>query len=128
MAEQQAEDWDIWYPKAGATGIPFARGRTGQQAEVMLVHAAPDVLTVTIRAVDGRLLAEGKDLAATADTPITRLMRRGEQIEREDIWPTDQDVGRLVLLPGGEIGTLIQWWNADDHSAWRWQIELYNHR
>ena len=22
-----AEIWDVWYPKAGATGIPFGRGR-----------------------------------------------------------------------------------------------------
>ena len=40
----------------------------------------------------------------------------------------NEDVGRLVLLPGGEVGTLLRWWNADDHSEWRWQIELYNHR
>lgn len=127
MAEH-TEDWDLWYPKAGATGIPFARGRIGERAEVMLVHAAPEVLTVTVRAADGGVLAEGKDLPATDDTPITRLTRRGDRVEREDIWPGEQDIGRLVLLPGGEVGTLKQWWNAADHSEWRWQIELYNHR
>jgi hypothetical protein len=125
---QQPEVWDIWYPKAGATGIPFARGRAGQRAEVMLVHAAPEVLTVTVRAADGAILAAGTELRATNDTPITRLSRRGDRIEREDIWPGEQDIGQLVLLPGGEIGTLVQWWNADDRSEWRWRLELYNHR
>ncbi len=93
----------------------------------MLVHAAPPVLTVTVRH-DGRVLAEGKDLEATYETPITRLTRRGDRIEREDIWPGDEELGRLVLLPGGEVGTLKQWWNAEDHSEWRWRVEFYNHR
>jgi hypothetical protein len=125
---QQYEEWDLWYPKAGATGLAFARGRIGQPAAVMLVHAAPEVLSVAVRAPDGQILAEGKDLPSTADAPITRLTRRGAQIVREDVWPTDQDLGLLVLLPGGEVGTLVQWWHADDHAEWRWQLELYNHR
>jgi hypothetical protein len=32
-----------------------------------------------------------------------------------------------VILPGGEIGILTAWWNADDGSEWRWSIELRNH-
>ena len=43
-------------------------------------------------------------------------------------WPHDGDLGALVLLPGGEAGTLQAWWNAADGSEWRWQVELYNHR
>lgn len=127
MAEQNTQDWDLWYPKAGATGIPFARGRV-EAVDVLLVHAAPPVLTVTVRDSNGQALAEGKDLEQTADTPITRLTRRGDRIEREDIWPAAADLGLLVLLPGGEVGTLLQWWNAPDHSAWRWQVEFSNHR
>ena len=61
MAEQTTEDWDLWYPKAGATGIPFARGRV-DSVDVMLVHAAPPVLTATVRNGDGREMAAGKDL------------------------------------------------------------------
>jgi hypothetical protein len=121
------EVWDLWYPKAAATGISFARGRI-DGAEVLLVHAAPPVLTITVRGDDDRVLAQGEDLQATDDTPMTRLTRRGSRIEREDIWPADGDLGRLVILPGGEVGTLKQWWHAADHSEWRWQIELYNHR
>ena len=126
MAEKTMQVWDLWYPQAAATGLPFARGRI-DGADVMLVHAAPEVLEVKV--YDGDLLvAQGKELAATGDTPITRLTRRGDRIERADIWPGAEDIGRLVLLPGGEVGTLIQWSHAPDHSAWRWQIELYNKR
>jgi hypothetical protein len=128
MDEEKIEIWDLWYPKAGATGLSFARGRIAAGAAIMLVHAAPEVLTVTVRGEEGRAVAEGKDLTMTDDTPITRLVRRGAQIERRDIWPSDEEIGQLVILPGGEVGTLLQWWHADDHSEWRWQIELYNHR
>jgi hypothetical protein len=128
MAEQQTETWDLWYPKAAATGLPFARGRVDAGAMVMLVHAVPPVLTVTVRDSQEQLVATGKDLAMTADTPITRLTRRGDQIKREDIWPGPGEIGHLVLLPGGEAGVLKAWWHADDQSEWRWQIELYNRK
>jgi hypothetical protein len=127
VAKLTLQDWDLWYPKAGATGMAFARGRV-DPTDVMLVHAAPPVLTVTVRNMQGEVLAEGVDLPATAETPITRLTRRERRIEREDIWPSSQDIGGLVLLPGGEVGTLLQWWNAQDHAEWRWQVEFYNHR
>ena len=127
MAEQTVQEWDLWYPKAAATGMPFARGRVAG-AEIMLVHAAPPVLTVTVRDGAGRVLAEGTDLEATGDTPIARLTRRGGKVAREDIWPGEADLGQLVLLPGGDVGTLVQWWHAEDRSEWRWRIELYIHR
>jgi hypothetical protein len=59
---------------------------------------------------------------------MTRLQRRGDAIEREDRWPVESDLGALVLLPGGEVGTLTAWWNADDGSEWRWLVQFYNHR
>ncbi len=34
----------------------------------------------------------------------------------------------MVILPGREVGQLLQWWNAEDGSEWRWQVEFYNHR
>ena len=128
MAERKTETWDLWYPKAGATGISFARGRVAAGVEIMLVHAAPEVLTVTVRDADGQVLAEGQDLPMAEDTPISRLTRQGNRITREDIWPGEQDLEQLVILPGGEVGTLKAWRHAEDHSEWRWQIELYNHR
>ena len=56
------------------------------------------------------------------------LTRHGTDILREDRWPTEADLGCLVILPGGEVGTLKAWWNAPDGSEWRWQVEFYNHR
>lgn len=125
VTEQQV--WDLWYPDAAAQGLPFARGRL-DETDVLLVHAAPDRLDAAVRADDGRLLAEGKGLARTADRPMARLTLRGDRIEREDLWPEEADLGRLVILPGGEVGVLLHWWNAEDGSEWRWRVEFYNHR
>jgi hypothetical protein len=125
MAEAQL--WDLWYPHAAAQGLPFARGRL-DATEVLLVHAAPDALDVAVRDDRGNLLAQGKGLARTADRPMARLKVEQQTVSREDLWPEPADIGRPVILPGGEVGILIAWWNATDGSAWRWQIELYNHR
>ena len=123
----QLQIWDLWYPQAGATGIPFARGRLNETS-VLLVHARPPTLTVEVRSEDGKRIAFARDLAQTADRSIARLNLNGEHITREDLWPRQNDIGQLVLLPGGEVGKLVRWWNADDGSEWRWQVEFYNHR
>ncbi len=81
LAESETVLWDLWYPEAGATGVPFARGRLNP-TEVLWV---------------------------------------------EDRWPEAADQGNLVILPGGEVGTLLEWWNAADGSEWRWKTEFYNH-
>lgn len=120
------EYWNLWIPDVASAGVSFARGRL-DSTDTLLVHAAPEKLTVEVH--DGsRLLARSEDLPRTAETPIARLRRVGERITREDIWPTDADHGTPVILPGGEAGRLTAWWHAPDHSAWRWSIELYNHR
>ncbi len=119
--------WDLWYPHAASTGLVFARGRLNA-TDILWVHSPPDVLTVTVRDQDGVTLALGQDLPRTADRPMALLKRVGNQIERQDRWPTDADIGQLVILPGGEVGTLRAWWNAADGTEWRWQLEFYNHR
>lgn len=119
--------WDLWYPNAAAQGLPFARGRL-DATDVLLVHAAPETLDVAVRNDDGLLLARGSGLARTAERPMARLTVADGQITREDLWPVAEDLGRPVILPGGEVGILLQWWNAADGSEWRWQVEFYNHR
>jgi len=57
---------------------------------------------------------------------VAILTRRGDQVARQDRWPAREDIGRLLLLPEGEVGVLIQWWKAEDGSEWRWQVECYN--
>jgi hypothetical protein len=119
--------WDLWYPDAAAQGMAFARGRL-DNSDVILVHAAPEPLDVAVRSDEGRLLAQGKGLRRTAERPMARLSISGDRIEREELWPSEEDIGRPVILPGGEVGILLAWWNADDGSEWRWRLEFYNHR
>ena len=119
--------WDLWYPTAGASGLAFARGRL-DETNILLVHAPPPVLTAEVRSESGKRLAYAQDLAQTADRPMARLTVEGQRIIREDLWPIREDIGRIVILPGGEVGKLVSWWNAKDGSEWRWQVEFYNHR
>ena len=123
------ETWDLWFPQVGATGMSFARSRVESDAagERVLVHAAPPKLTVTVRDEKGAVVAEGRGLERGAPGPMSFLLRDGARIRLEDGWPTDEDLGRLVILPGGEAGILMAWWHAEDHSEWRWQVEFYNH-
>jgi len=123
----QHEVWDLWYPNAAAQGLSFARGRL-DSTDVLLVHAAPDVLRVQVSDDSGKQLAFGDQLKRTADRPMTRLRRVGSTITREDLWPEEQDIGRPVIVPGGEVGIIRSWWNAADGTEWRWQVEFYNHR
>lgn len=119
--------WDLWYPQAAATGVSFARGKL-EATNILWVHAPPPMLTVEVRRENGQRLAYAQDLPQTADRPIARLTLQGDQITREDRWATQNDFGQLVILPGGEVGKLLSWWNAEDGSEWRWQVEFYNHR
>lgn len=123
----QVQIWDLWVPEVAAQGLSFARGRL-DATDVLLVHAAGQVLTVEVRGDDGTLLARGALLTRTAETPIARLTRTGATVRREDVWPTAADYGRPVLLAGGEVGLLRSWWTSPDQQEWRWSIELYNHR
>ena len=127
MAEN-LETWDLWYPGPGATGLPFARSRINARdaAERLLVHAAPQKLQVAVRDAAGKLLATGDRLERHQPGPMSYLLRRGATITLEDGWPTDRDIGLVVILPGGEAGILKSWWNADDRKEWRWQLEFYN--
>ncbi len=125
-----AHIWDLWFPAAGATGMSFCRSRIEAAAagELVLVHAAPPVLDVTVVDESGVVVARGAGLERREPGPMSFLHRDGEVITLEDRWPGGDDTGRVVLLPGGEAGILRQWWHAEDHSEWRWQVEFYNHR
>ena len=126
-SDSQLQIWDLWYPQAGATGISFARGRL-DETYVLLVHAPPSMLTVEVRSEDGLRLAFAENLPYTSDRPIARLTIQGNSLTREDLWPTEADIGQSIILPGGEVGKLVKWWNAGNESEWRWQVEFYNHR
>lgn len=127
MADQ-LETWDLWFPGPGATGMPFARSRVNANdtRDRVLVHAAPTRLEVTVRDGAGNVIATGDGLERHQPGPMSFLIRHGAIITLEDGWPTEQDIGRVVILPGGEAGILKSWWNADDRREWRWDVEFYN--
>lgn len=92
----------------------------------VLVHAAPGFITVEVYDDERRLIAMGKDLERTLESPMCELRIEGTTVVRSDLWPTDADTGATVLLPGGEAGILQSWWNSDDQNEWRWSVEFYN--
>ena len=96
--------------------------------ESLILHSAPDVVTVEVSDGRGTRLAYGANLERTQQSPMCQLRRNGGSISREDIWPLVSDIGSLVMLPGGEVGELKAWWNTDDRMEWRWQVEFYNSR
>jgi hypothetical protein len=122
------ETWDLWYPGPGASGLAFARARVKARdaGDRILVHAAPQQLQVTVRDDAGNVVARGERLERHQPGPMSFLNRQGTEVTLEDGWPTEQDIGRVVILPGGEAGILKRWWHAEDRKEWRWQIEFYN--
>jgi hypothetical protein len=124
------EVWDLWYPAVGATGLSFARALVDGlvAGNRVLVHAAPPRLDVAVRRADnGHVIDEGYGLERSQPGPMSFLDREGGFVTLQDGWPTGEDIGRLVILPGGEAGILREWWNAEDYSEWRWQVEFSNH-
>lgn len=128
MAMSDLHTWEIWYPGAGATGIPIARARI-DPVDGVWAHALARKVAVTVRQGDDAVVARGENLAREGRfKPMTRLWLEGDAVQREDRWPTDDDLGAIVILPGGEAGVLTAWWNADDGMEWRWSVEFRNSR
>jgi hypothetical protein len=115
----------VWYPRTAATGVLIGRGAT-DPTESVILHSPPDVVTVEVSNSRGARLAYGADLERAQQSPMCRLRKEGGSVTREDIWPVEGDIGSLVMLPGGEVGVLKAWWNAEDRMEWRWQVEFYN--
>jgi hypothetical protein len=121
------ETWELWFPAAAANGLLFARSRIEPSVAVW-VHSPPELLSVVVRDGEAGVLSKAGELRREGPhVPMARLQRAGMSIRREDRWPAEGDIGALVILPGGEVGELKGWWNADDGSEWRWTLEFYNH-
>ncbi len=119
--------WELRSPDGGSSGLEFARARMDATDRV-LAHATPSRLNVEVFDEDRKLVASGRRLKSSEHTPMARLTLEDGSVRREQIWPGEDDIGLPVILPGGEVGILTAWWNADDHTAWRWSIELSNRR
>ena len=115
--------WDLRNPDGAMLGLEFARG-VSAPTDVMLAHALPERVDVVVRDEDGNVVASGDGLQHPESTPIGRLRVEGDKVTRENVWPDDSDIGRLVILPGGEIGTVCEWSHADDRKSWRWKVEF----
>src|SRR2546425_9118331 len=124
------ETWDLWLPGPGATGLPFARSRVNANdvRDRVLVHAAPPKLQVRVLDAAGTVVARGDGLERHQPGPMSYLVRRGSTISLEDGWPTEQDIGRAGILPGGEAGIPKSWGNADDRRERRWQAQVCNRK
>lgn len=118
--------WEIRSSDGGMTGLEYALASLAPTG-TLLAHALPDKVDVTVRREDDTVVAKAQGLEARDTTPMARLVLDGDEVRRQDIWPEEGDLGLPVVLPGGEVGILCSWWNAEDHSEWRWRIELYNH-
>jgi hypothetical protein len=120
-----SQTWDLRNPDGGMLGLEFARG-IAAATDCMLAHSLPQRVTVTVTDDNDVVIAKGDELCDDASRPMSRLWVRGDRIERENVWPEESDLGRPVILPGGEVGILRSWWNAADGSSWRWQVEFSN--
>jgi hypothetical protein len=119
--------WEVRNPDGGSTGLELARARMEEHRNV-LGHALPERIDVDVTDEEGTVIARARGLEHDAATPMSRLDLDEEGgIVRANVWTDASDMGKPVILPGGEVGILREWWNADDHSAWRWTIELSNH-
>ena len=119
--------WEIRSPEGGAKGLEFARAEMADIFRTVLVHAAPSSMQIVVTA-DDVVVARAEDLRDdTRSTPMCRLRMEGMAITRENVWPVAGDVGLPVILPGGEVGILLEWSNAEDGSEWTWRVEFHNH-
>ena len=119
--------WAVRSTEGGSLGLEFARSRV-VATDRILAHALPRTIAVEVHTEDGSLIARADKLEAGGDSPMACLTIDGEAVRREQIWPSDSDLGMSVLLLGGEVGTLTAWWNAEDDSEWRWSVEFCNKR
>lgn len=117
--------WHVRSLEGGSTGLEFANARLAA-ADTVLAHALPRVISVEVRDEGGARVARADRLDADGETPMARLTIADGTLRRAQIWPDDGDLGTPVILPGGEVGILTGWWHAEDHSEWRWSLELQN--
>ncbi|HVB51544.1 MAG TPA: hypothetical protein VND89_07420 [Acidimicrobiales bacterium] len=109
-------------------GLEFTRATTAGGFTRALIHAAPAHLSVEIVDDVGVVVARVESLERVGDyLPMTMLTIENAAIARSEVWPDDSFYGLPVLLAGGEVGLLREWHNSEDHSWWKWSIELANH-
>jgi hypothetical protein len=121
--------WDLRNPDGAMTGMAWGRALIAAHDHV-LAHSLPERVDVEVRTADGQAVAAGEGLRdESGSMPMSRLDLSGDgRVVRANVWPDESDIGKPVILPGGEVGILLEWWNEPDGSAWRWRVEFSNAR
>lgn len=118
--------WSIRSRDAAMNGLEFAYATTAGGFRRVLVHAAPERISVEVRDADGKRVVRGDVDRDGAYTPITLLELTETAVGRTEVWPDAEHLGLPVILAGGEVGILQRWEHADDRSWWRWSVEFSN--
>ena len=116
--------WTIRTSDGGATGLEFAQARIEAEHRSILVHASPSAIDVDVTSNGSRLIATGRDLRGDGSAPMSRLRIEGLRITRTDVWPSDDDLGTIVVLHGGEAGELLTWETDDELLHWTWSLRF----
>lgn len=116
--------WTIRTSGGGASGLEFAQARIEARHRSLLVHASPGSIDVDVTSSGSRLIAMGRDLRGDGAAPMSRLRIEGLRITRTDVWPTDADLG-TVVLHGGEAGELLAWETDDQRLHWTWSLRFH---
>ncbi|HZT66456.1 MAG TPA: hypothetical protein VFA11_11760 [Acidimicrobiales bacterium] len=125
MVSQGDHIWEIRNPDGGMLGLEVARAVLAA-TDCVLAHSISERVDVEVRDPSGQVVAKAEGLSAEGATPMARLSIEGASVTRRQVWPDESDIGRPVILPGGEVGILLSWWNAEDGSEWRWRVEFHN--
>jgi hypothetical protein len=111
------ECWIVETSKDGERWRFFGRAWK-RPGEPMLLHAVPRFVRFRRDGAEGWV----GPLERTGDLPITRLDMEGE--ERVELWPDETCVGLPMLLPGGEIGSLLRFEHTTEPEGWTYALEF----
>jgi len=110
------ECWIVETSKDGERWRFFGRAWK-QPGQAVLLHAAPRFIRFR---PDGD--KEWRTLESAVPRPITLLQL--EDGVRTELWPDERHLGLPMLLPGGEIGTLLRFEHTQDPEGWTYALEF----
>lgn len=110
------ECWIVETSKDGERWRFFGRAWK-QPGQAVLLHAAPQFIRIR---PDGD--KEWQTLESAEPRPITLLQM--EDGARTELWPDERHLGLPMLLPGGEIGTLLRFEHTQDPEGWTYALEF----
>jgi len=110
------ECWIVETSKDGERWRFFGRAWK-QPGQAVLLHAAPRFIRFR---PDGD--KEWRTLESAEPRPITLLQL--EDGVRTELWPDERHLGLPMLLPGGEIGTLLRFEHTQAPEGWTYALEF----